>query len=59
MEVSRTEYTIKRAKELYDNGEDIFIAIDKAREKYEEMIKSEYLSQCDISNRKFYSWQSL
>ncbi|CCL24531.1 hypothetical protein AB2V88_13600 [Clostridioides difficile] len=44
MEVSRTEYTIKRAKELYDNGEDIFIAINKAREEYEEMIKSEYLS---------------
>ncbi|EQE49269.1 hypothetical protein QC9_1538 [Clostridioides difficile CD39] len=44
MEVSRTEYTIKRAKELYDNGEDIFIAIDKAREKYEEMIKVNILA---------------
>lgn len=45
MEVSRTEYTIKRAKELYDdNGEDIFIAIDKAREEYEEMLKNEYFN---------------
>lgn len=43
MEVSRTEYTIKRAKELYDDGDDIFIAIDKAREEYEEMLKNEYL----------------
>ncbi|EQF22338.1 hypothetical protein QEW_4385 [Clostridioides difficile CD160] len=44
MEVSRTEYTIKRAKELYDNGEDIFTAIDKAREEYEEMLKNEYFN---------------
>ncbi|MGO0884946.1 hypothetical protein ACTPDI_19380 [Clostridioides difficile] len=43
MEFSRTEYTIERAKELYDNGEDIFTAIDKAREEYEEMLKNEYL----------------
>lgn len=44
MEVSRTEYTIKRAKELYDNGEDIFIAIDKAGEEYEEMLRNEYFN---------------
>ncbi|MFL8675784.1 hypothetical protein [Clostridioides sp. GD02404] len=44
MEVSRIEYTIKRAKELYDNGENIFTAIDKAREEYEEMLKNEYFN---------------
>ncbi|WLD28606.1 hypothetical protein CDIFMA2_24900 [Clostridioides difficile] len=44
MEVSRTEYTIKRAKELYDNGEDIFNAIDKARDEYEEMLRNEYFN---------------
>ncbi|MER0279386.1 MULTISPECIES: hypothetical protein [unclassified Clostridioides] len=44
MEVSRIEYTIKRAKELYDNGENIFTAIDKARDEYEEMVKSEYFN---------------
>ncbi|UUC40680.1 hypothetical protein NMZ80_12475 [Clostridioides difficile] len=44
MEVSRTEYTIKRAKKLYDNGEDIFTAIDKAREEYEEMLRNEYFN---------------
>ena len=36
--------SMRNREELYDNGEDIFIAIDKAREEYEEMIKSEYLS---------------
>lgn len=44
MEVSRIEYTIKRAKELYDNGENIFTAIDKARDEYEEMVKNEYFN---------------
>ncbi|HHQ5727090.1 hypothetical protein Q3304_19240 [Clostridioides sp. GD02377] len=44
MEVSRTEYTIKRAKELYNDGEEILIAIDKAREEYEEMLKNEYFN---------------
>ncbi|WP_255654935.1 hypothetical protein [Clostridioides sp. ZZV15-6598] len=44
MGISRTEYTIKRAKELYDNGEDIFIAIDKARGEYEDMLKNEYFN---------------
>ncbi|CCK87252.1 hypothetical protein [Clostridioides difficile] len=44
MEVSRTEYTIKRAKELYGNGKDMFIAIDNSREEYEEIVKNEYFN---------------
>ena len=44
MEVSRTEYTIKRAKKLYDSGEDIFTAIDKAREEYEHTMRNEYFN---------------
>lgn len=59
MEVSRTEYTIKRAKELYGNGKDMFIAIDNSREEYEEIVKNEYFNQYYINNDQFYNRQNL
>ncbi|HBG2133341.1 TPA: hypothetical protein KPJ62_003703 [Clostridioides difficile] len=50
MGIPLSNYKLKRAKEIYDMGENIFIAIDKANKEFESMNK--YTNKKTEKNKK-------